>query len=480
MSRTTTLLAVLALAAAGVGAAAWLLLRPDGRPSRGPGPDARTGEDAPAAPGPAEGGAAAGKGSAAPEAPDEPFDPEDESDLDRAPHGPEGGATADEILAALARGDAQGWLEAARLLSIAGTDDPRVTDALLKALADGRFRNRAAELAAHLKDPAALGKFLAVATGDGDPGTRAVALLACAHMGGPGVLEAATEALRSDKGGSMLSNAAALALGVLGTPDAARVLVESLREAVGTSRQAALAEALSKIDDADSLAEVARLASDAGVDGRMRAALVEAMGRSRNPAVVPDLLRIARSDADPSLKADAYRALARIGTAEAVEELMNALHGGDDGMKMEAAMALREVQGKGAAPMLEKAAEGAVPQELRGYVVEALGRTGSASSVPVLGRIAGDADEPQGLRITALRAIASIGDPSGAAVAFSVLETSKREDAPLRQAALGVLAGSVAASDLPRLERLLQDAAPKTPEWFHLDGLVRRLKTKAP
>ena len=52
-------------------------------------------------------------------------DEDDDSDLDRDPEGPEGGATTEEILAAGAAGK---WLEVQRLLSISGSSDPRVTD----------------------------------------------------------------------------------------------------------------------------------------------------------------------------------------------------------------------------------------------------------------------------------------------------------------------------------------------------------------
>src|SRR5688572_4925049 len=150
-------------AAAAVAGAGWFLLREPAEarplPPNGVGGVDGIGEKSViGAPSPAAGGVAV-KGPPVVE----DGDPDDESDLDRDPSGDTGGATAEEILAALARGDAQGWLDAARLLSIAGSSDPRVTDALLKAMADDRWRIKAAEMAKDLKDPAALARFLELA-----------------------------------------------------------------------------------------------------------------------------------------------------------------------------------------------------------------------------------------------------------------------------------------------------------------------------
>jgi len=362
------------------------------------------------------------------------------------------------------------------MLSVGGSADPRVTDALIRALQDGRFRGRAADLARFLKDPGALGRFLDVARAEGDDGTRAAAVRACAGLGGTGVFEAVTEILRSAKPGGMLAAAAAGALGTMGTPDAARVLLESLRESLGTPRQSLFAEALSRVKDPEALAELARMAGDAATDPRLRSALVEALGRSGSAEAVPELLKIARSDADPSLRADVFRALARVGSPEAVEELLNVLHGADNGQKEQAAMAIREIKGKAAGPLLEKALAGPLQPELRAYVVEALGRSGSASSVEGLGKIATDGSEPEGLRRTALKSIGEIGAPAGAAVAFEVLESASKDDAPLRQTALGVLRSTATAADLPKVEKLLSQATANTPEWFHLEALAQGLK----
>ena len=463
-------------AAAAVAGAGWFLLRgpAEVRPlpsSEGPGVEGTGEASAKAVPAPAAGGAAA-KGAPAVE----DGDPDDESDLDRDPAGETGGATAEEILAALARGDAQGWLDAARLLSIAGSSDPRVTDALLKAMADDRWRIKAAEMAKDLKDPAALARFLELARADGNENTRAAALMACAAMGGAGVHEAAVELMRSARPGSILAATAAGALGTLGTPDAARVLVESLREALGTPRQGTFLEALGRIHDPEAIGILTAMATDAGTDPTMRVALVTALGRTQDPAVVNTLLDIARGESPDALKFEAYRALARVGSPEAVGALLDVLHGGENQQKAEVASALQQITGKGAAPLLEQSLDKSMPPELRSYVIDALARIASKTSVAPLAKIASDASQPVGDRTASIRALGAIGDPAAAVPSLDILEKEPRGDPAMRMAALGTLSRTATAADIPRIEALLAAATKGSPEWIHLDAILKSLK----
>jgi HEAT repeat protein len=462
------------LAAAAIAAAGWFLLRdsgPGAPVAPAPGIGSGDGEPTPIAPvaSPSNGGGKAG-------APDvEDGDPDDDSDLDRDPSGESGGASAEDILAALARGGPQDWLDAERLIAIAGCDDPRVTEALLKAMSDGRWRLKAASMAKHLKDPAALARFLELARADGDENTRSAALLACANMGGSGVQETVMDVLRAARPGSILAATAATALGTLGTPDATRVLLESLRQSLGSPQQATYVAALGEIRDPEAIAILTTMLADQATDANMRSALVTALGRTGDPSVVPTLLEVARGDSPETLKFEAYRALGRVGSPEAVDALLNVLAGGDNLHKQEAATALQQVTAKAAAPLIEQALDRPVVPELRSYLIDTLGRIGSKSSVPLLSKIAGDAAQPPGDRVASIRSLGAIADPGGAEPALRILEEPRTEPA-LRMAALGTLSSTATAADIARIEELLKSTPKGTPEWVHLDAILRSLK----
>ena len=473
--RGATALVVGIVAASAIAAAGWFLLRDSG-PEGPVAPVADPGEGSPVE-APTGVPAASAGAKTGPTAPDvEDGDPDDESDLDRDPSGESGGASAEDILAALARGGPQDWLDAERLIAIAGTDDPRVTAALLKAMSDGRWRLKAAGMAKHLKDPAALALFLELARADGDENTRAAALMACAHMGGSGVQETVVELLRSARPGGILAATAATALGTLGTPDATRVLLESLRQSLGSAQQATFVAALGSIRDPEALAILTTMLADQATDPGMRTALVTALGRTGDPSVVGVLLDVARGDAPESLKFEAYRALGRVGTPEAAEALLNVLHGGDNLHKQEAATALQQITSKGAAPLLEQALDTPVAPELRSYIMDALGRIGSKTSVAPLAKIAGDTAQPVGDRTASMRALGTIGDSAGADPALKLLENEPRADPALRMAALGTLSVTATAADVARIEELLKTTPKGTPEWIHLDAILRSLK----
>lgn len=459
------------LAAAAAGGAGWVLLREE--PAAPVDPGTGTGRTPTFEGGggriPDGPGAARGRTD-----PDPDPDPDDDRDLDRPAEGPEGGADVEEVLAAAARGD---WLEVERLLSAGGgTADPRVTKALLLGLQDDRWRNRVADIARYLKDPAALSLFLEVAKGEGNPMVRAAALSACAAMGGPGVLEAAGDLLRSEKPGSILGGAAALALGKLGTPEAARQLTDLLRQRAGGPHAAALVQALSEVRSPEALAAVGEMAMDDANDPEFRAALVRALGQTREPGVLNDLLRASRDQEDEGIRGAAYQALALVGTAEAIQELVTVLQGADNQRRHEAALALGGTSSKAAGPLLEEALGGALDPVLKAYVVTALGRTGSKSSVEVLGRIAADAAEDGNLRGTAARSLGQIGDPSAAPILVKLLQDAPATEASLRSQVLGALRSTATAAELPALERMLEGTKQESSEWFVLKSLVEQLR----
>ncbi len=482
MATSRALSAALGLAAAlGAGAVGFYLLGPSPAPAP-PGPVVAPGggNGKKVAANPAEGGARAGTGGPAEPSEDDMSDlPKGDAGLDRPSSGPEGGATAEEILAAAAKGTTQGWLEVERLLSIAGSSDPRVTQLLLDTLKDGQFRNKAAALAKYLKDPVALSRFLEAARGSGDDYTRSAALQACANMGGAGVYEAAAELLRAARPGGVLASSAAGALGTLGTAEAARTLVEMLRGAVGTPQASMFVEALSRVRSPEALAELGQFVNDEAQDARLREQMITALGRTRDSAVVPDLLKAASESQSDEVRSAAYRALGMVGDPAGVQELVNLLHGGDDGKKLEAAMALQNVTSKAAGPILEQALSRPIPAELRAYVVTALGQAGGPSSVEPLSKILENASESEGLRGTAARSLGQIGDPSAAPALLDALESAPRSSTAFRSQVVGALLVTAGVESLPRIEKALGAATPQTPEWFMLDGIAKGLRKRS-
>jgi HEAT repeat protein len=404
--------------------------------------------------------------------------PKNDTGLDRPGEGPEGGATAEEILAAAAKASTQGWLEVERLLSIAGSSDPRVTQLLLDTLKDGQFRNKAAGLAKYLKDPAALARFLEAAKGAGDDYTRGAALKACACMGGQGVYEAAAEILHSSRPGGMLASCAAEALGILGTTEAAKTLVEMLRGAVGTPQASMFVEALSRVRSPEALAELGQFVNDESQDPRLREQMIGALGRTGDASLVPELLKAANESRSDEVRSAALKALGLVGDPAGVQELVDLLHGGDDGKKLEAAEALQGVTNKAAGRILEEALSKPMPAELRPYVVTALGKAGGKSSVETLAKILADPAESEGLRGTAARSMGQIGDASAAPALLDALEAAPRSSTAYRTQVIGALLGTAGPDQLPRLEKLCDAAPPQTPEWFMLDGLVKGLHRK--
>src|SRR5258706_2101498 len=191
---------------------------------------------------------------------------------------------------------------------------------LPEAMKDGQFRHRAANLAKFLKDPAALARFLEIAKGTDDESTRGAALQASAVMGGPGVFEAASELLRNSRPGGILCANAASALGTLGTMEAAHTLVDMLRGSVGTPLVSMYADALSQVRSPEALAEIGRLANDDDQVSRLPEQMVTALGRTKDPAVVPDLMKIASQPRSEEARDAARRALGLVGAADRAEQ----------------------------------------------------------------------------------------------------------------------------------------------------------------
>lgn len=400
----------------------------------------------------------------------------DPDDDDREPSGVEGGFTPEEILAAVAKGD---WLEVERMLSVGGSDDPRVVEAVLGGLSDDRWRFKVAELTKSLKDPRLADRLLEIArAADGNEFTRSAALKAVAAVGGTGVVEAVAAILREAKPGTLLANNAALALGTLGTPEAAGILLDGLRAAAGKPGGAAFLEGIGRIRDPDTLARLSEVLQDESGSPAFRGALAEALGRTKDPAVVNEIVKAARAAEDEGLRNSCYRALALSGTPEAARELLNVLQGAENDRRLEAARALSESTSKAVAPLIEEALRTPMEPFLRSSLVAALGRTGGASSVEILGKLVADESEDLGLRGAAAKSLAQIGEGAASPVVLDVLERTprSRENAGLRSRLLEALASTARTEDLARVEKALAEAPQETPDWFVLRQVAERLR----
>ncbi len=459
-------LTVVALGA--VGAAGWFLLRPAAEPPAENPPPAVDRPTPPKSPEKKEPRRTRPGKKAGPDGgtDDEriPFEGEDETQ-----------ASFEEIQAAVR---ARKWLEVRRLLATGGgTNDSRVTDLLVAGLSDPTFRNMAAELAEFLKDAGALAKFLEVAKGDKDDFTRAAALAACAAFGGSEVLALAAETLKTAAPGSVLGSAAAGALGTLGTADAAGVLLEALRREPAGGSAPALIQSLGMIKNAETLEEMGRVLRDETGAAEFRAALAAALGRTKDPRVVPALLDAVRGSTDPDFRAAGFAALGLVGDRAAVQELLTVATSADNRDRYAAATALQGVQSREASALLaaELAKPGGDPV-IRGYIVAALGRTKGPEAAEALAGILRNPDESSLVKRAAVRALADAGDASHAKLVLDVYEATPPADRDVRTQALLALSRLHDPALLPRVQRAFDASTKDSMEWILLRSLVESLK----
>ncbi|MHC4925004.1 MAG: HEAT repeat domain-containing protein [Planctomycetota bacterium] len=413
---------------------------------------------------------------------DEPMGPAgavDEDDL-RDLEGPATGeASYEEILAAVESGN---WREVERLMRMGGGNaDERVTDLILKNLGHQQWRNMASELARYLKHPSAMGKLLDMAKGDGKDWTRAAAILAASHVakhqGGTGLTETASELLKGAKSGSVLAARAAQALGVVGTEEAARTLVKALRSARGFNDGALLA-AIGSIENETTLATLGSMAAEEE-DAALRRSLVEALGRTRNPALEDDILRISRGDTDPDVRREALAALGLMNTPTATQELINVMQGGEAADQLEAARALGNIKSRAAAPSIRKAVESASDDKKLAYLIPALGTTRDPDSIEMLNDLATDSDRSAGIRKTAVKALGDVGHPDAADPIIDILAGTPASDHSMFRTAVQAIGKVGRKEDLPRLQKILEGVPEKTTEHLVLKNTINSI-TRGP
>src|SRR6266545_3871588 len=262
------------------------------------------------------------------------------------------------------------------------------------------------------------------------PAVRRQAALAAGRIGDPAAADLLVEALADSN--ATVQAAAAFALGLLREPGAVQRLLTLVRSVPAGAQGPAQTEAVTALaniggdEGARAVRELLGLGPTAGVATSpvQRAALLEAW-RLGARAPVPALIGYAQ-DPDPVARWHALYSLARLRVARGVTVLLNALQDGDPAVR---AVAVRGVS-------------------------RALTDSAKLDARDVVGRIRPLlADRDPGIRINALRALATYRDAGGGAAAFAGLAAPLAADANVNVAVqaettLGALGGARAVEAL--------------------------------
>jgi HEAT repeat protein len=182
----------------------------------------------------------------------------------------------------------------------------------------------------------------------------------------------------------------------------------------------------------------------------VRESAVEALGRIGDAEAVPGLLE-ALHDADADVRWAAAAALERIGDAAAVPGLLEALHDADADVRWAAAAALERIGDAAAVPGLLAALRDA-NAGVRRAAAEMLGQIGDAAAVPGLLHALRDAEAR--VREAAAKALGQIGD----ATAVPGLLHALGDTAWLVRAAAAEALGRIGAPAVPGLLQALGNA----------------------
>ncbi|ABQ90126.1 HEAT repeat domain-containing protein [Roseiflexus sp. RS-1] len=182
----------------------------------------------------------------------------------------------------------------------------------------------------------------------------------------------------------------------------------------------------------------------------VRESAVEALGRIGDAEAVPGLLE-ALHDADADVRWAAAAALERIGDAAAVPGLLEALHDADADVRWAAAAALERIGDAAAVPGLLAALRDA-NAGVRRAAAEMLGQIGDAAAVPGLLHALRDAEAR--VRKAAAKALGQIGD----ATAVPGLLHALGDTAWLVRAAAAEALGRIGAPAVPGLLQALGNA----------------------
>lgn len=162
-------------------------------------------------------------------------------------------------------------------------------------------------------------------------------------------------------------------------------------------------------------------------DANERAAAANEMGRRgyRFRHEIAELLRpLLRSDPEPLVRAAAGRALGRLGTRDAVPDLVKALSDASADVRVVAAAALWRLPDPSATePLLERVKD--ADKAVREWSALALGVIGDKRAVPEMVRLLGDPE--RSVRLAAVRSLGRIGDPDGLEPISRYLRTGKHD-----------------------------------------------------
>lgn len=405
------------------------------------------------------------------------------------------------------------WVRAAAVVALGRIGDARAVPALVRAMDDPLLAEAAATALGEIGDPAALEALRSLLRMDHP--ARETAILAAERIlaarpetPAPAWLRQALRGREAELAERLLrgEEAAAHLLGVAGTDDAARRLVDALETPFAAAAAAALAwlpaevaaaALVARLGEARGEARAALLAalpplrSTAAVDAvvdcladrheGVRAAAVEALARCDEALVLP---RLREALGEPATRLGAVRALAHVGDGrcEALAPLLG-----------DADAAVREAAARGLARCATPAVRGAIAAALqqetepgvRRALVEALGSAGGAAAVEqlvpflavqdetlhfaavrALGQtraaealpplLAALADARPEIQAAALHALGELGDPRAAEPVAARLEAT---DPDIRRTAAAALRTLAPPRALAYLERALGDPA---------------------
>ncbi|MFO7180215.1 MAG: HEAT repeat domain-containing protein, partial [Pseudomonadota bacterium] len=296
---------------------------------------------------------------------------------------------------------------------------------------DARVRLQAAELLSRAPSPRAVAP-LTRALSDAEPSVRAAAADALGVSGAP---EAVVGLLgRLDDSAIEVKVSVVRALSRLGDARAVVPLVSKIEDPRPEMR-AAVARALGELGDARAVSALVLSLRDP--DETVRAAALRALGELGDASVVPSMAALLAADESASVRKSAVNALADLGGSEAAAALVRALgerpeerdqfvralgrlgvsavpvltaclSAGDVGGRTDGcALALAEVEGSGAGPVLRDAIRrGRVGPEA---ALMALAKSGHGDALPLVLEHLGNADPS--VRRAALAAASALLDP---------------------------------------------------------------------
>ncbi len=244
-------------------------------------------------------------------------------------------------------------------------------------------------------------------------------------------------------------------------PPALDACIAALRRASGDRRDALIGQ-LGKFDDPRATSELASMLGDPDVNVRSGAMWVLSRSPrfSRDPRVVPAVIRVLRTDKVEWMRAWAADALGELHDPRVFDPLIAALKDPDFVDRNCAASSLGKLRDRRAVPALVEVATRVKEDAfVRASATTALAKIGDPRAVDPLFCIFSDRNSHSSVRCSAIRALATLnafGKPRAADFLYPVMQDSK-DDQEVRRAAIYAVTGVEGAKALPALLRLARD-----------------------